>query len=359
MSTDEGGESLVGSGPIEGKGFLSRAFRRLRRRLPDARPLQIDEVVAAVVETVRVEALTGLSSRYLPSAVEVTLGGEDHRYLAPFRNELTEEIQRGMGTLQARNDGERWVPTVETVEIRLNERPGLDPGSPPAVALRYPEGVRRASWTPDPSLEREGPNRDADGLSIVLTASDGEGTALQETVDVWLARALPAALVGAEPADGELWVRDGRVTVGGRGTWSPEGRVVGAEPPPEVPRGTERLPMTWDGPWVAFQRPDRRTLTWCPGGVVVIGREPRLAHLVPAGPAPAVSGAHLAVWRTGEGVAVVDLASTNGTWVDGHRLRPGTVERFPLPVTLALGSQGAVLVGISGMGSVAERSGMM
>jgi hypothetical protein len=50
---------------------------------------------------------------------------------------------------------------------------------------------------------------------------------------------------------------------------------------------------------------------------LVIGRSPEVAVVVNDAN---VSRQHAEVWRTAEGVAVRDLQSTNGTYVNGHRI---------------------------------------
>ena len=50
---------------------------------------------------------------------------------------------------------------------------------------------------------------------------------------------------------------------------------------------------------------------------LIIGRSPDVAIVINDSN---VSRRHAEVWRTSEGVAVRDLESTNGTWVNGHRI---------------------------------------
>ena len=50
---------------------------------------------------------------------------------------------------------------------------------------------------------------------------------------------------------------------------------------------------------------------------VVIGRSPEVEFVIND---QNVSRRHAEVWRTGEGVAIRDLQSTNGTFVNGHRV---------------------------------------
>ena len=54
-----------------------------------------------------------------------------------------------------------------------------------------------------------------------------------------------------------------------------------------------------------------------PSEQAVIGRDPSCRlHL----PHPLVSGRHLQLHHDGSGWRATDLGSTNGTWVDGHRV---------------------------------------
>ncbi|GIJ24394.1 FHA domain-containing protein [Micromonospora lutea] len=49
----------------------------------------------------------------------------------------------------------------------------------------------------------------------------------------------------------------------------------------------------------------------------VIGRDPAVDIVVHD---PHLSRRHVEIWRTGEGSSLVDLGSTNGTWVNGLRV---------------------------------------
>ncbi len=75
------------------------------------------------------------------------------------------------------------------------------------------------------------------------------------------------------------------------------------------------------------------------GGQLVIGRDPQRVHLVVKH--PNVSGVH--VGFTPATLAVVDMGSTSGTWISGHRLAPqhptqvdanGTIVIGPVPLSV-------------------------
>ncbi len=57
-------------------------------------------------------------------------------------------------------------------------------------------------------------------------------------------------------------------------------------------------------------------------GCILIGSHPS-CHLQVCD--PTVSRCHLEVTVIEKGLAIRDLASTNGTWIDGHRIRAATV----------------------------------
>lgn len=57
-----------------------------------------------------------------------------------------------------------------------------------------------------------------------------------------------------------------------------------------------------------------------------------------------VSRRHCRVERRGEQVYVTDLGSSNGTYVDGRRVEPGTPERLPVGALLVVGSQHVCLL---------------
>ena len=327
-----------------GPGRLSRLLRRLGRRLPDRRPLQIDEVVAATVDGVRTQALAGIRARYLPSGVRIAVSGEDRRYLAAFEAELAREIRRSLGELIDVPGSDRWVAVTEAAGVELVKDPVLEPGAPPRIGLRYPDGVRQASWSAGAAArERLGPAGGPDRpLSIVLTTSSGDGTALQEALTVWLGLELPRALVEPSAAPGEtLRVRHGAVVDATGAPVVVDGRPLAALPPP-APRRTACLPITWDGPWARLHGA-AGPLIWCPGGVLLLGRDPAAAHLVPTGAPPSVSAAHLALWRHSGALMVADLASTNGTRAGDRPLVPSQPAPASLPATLVLG-QGSMVV---------------
>ena len=50
---------------------------------------------------------------------------------------------------------------------------------------------------------------------------------------------------------------------------------------------------------------------------MIIGRSPTVGVVIND---PNVSRQHAEVWRTDQGVAIRDLGSTNGTFVNGHRI---------------------------------------
>ncbi|KAI5642019.1 hypothetical protein M9H77_00250 [Catharanthus roseus] len=58
-----------------------------------------------------------------------------------------------------------------------------------------------------------------------------------------------------------------------------------------------------------------------PSGAVTVGRTPERADVVI--PVPTVSGLHARIQKTEESLLITDLDSTNGTFIDEKRLRPG------------------------------------
>jgi len=339
---EDPGRSMDGkSGSAAGR--LSRILRGIRRRLPDGRPIQIDEAVAAAVEAVRGRALRGIRRRYLPSSLRIAVSPEDYRFLDPFREELEGEVWRALEDLKGEDDGGLWLATADPVALVLGVEASLDPGAPPRVDLAYPEGVRTASWAAGAAAS--GKTGGPWPLRLVLTAAAGDGTALQETVEAWLGLELPRTLVEPDAAPGEiLQIRGGQVVERSGQPWLHGGRSVEANPPPPTPRGAGSLPVTWDGPWLRLRRGDGSHLVWCPGGVLFVGREPVFAHLVPTAPSSLLSAAHFALWSDDARIVVCDLESTNGTLAGTTPLPPGEPLHLAPPVTLQVGSRASLTI---------------
>ncbi len=339
-------DGKAGDKAIRGDRHLKVLFQRLRRHLPDYRPLQIDEVTAAVVDAVRRKALPGIRALYLPSALKVLVSPEDFRYVCPFINDLEANVQQELRSLASEDGGEPWRGTVEDITMRMSVDHQLRTGAPPTVVLQYSGGMQRASWSPRRTADPV-PDRADVLLTVVTTLAEGYETALQETANVWLGRELPAYLLNKSISPGvTLRIRGGTVVDEQGDPWLVDGRQLSVEPPPDPCRVPSCLPPVWDAPWAWLEGSFGRPLLWCPGGVVILGREHQFAHLIPTGLASAVSAAHVALWSDIGGLVVCDLESTNGTIAGRMSLAPGRPTHVDLPAVLQVGSLGSLVIEI-------------
>ncbi len=93
----------------------------------------------------------------------------------------------------------------------------------------------------------------------------------------------------------------------------------------------------------SFQPPRRRQVLWSPQGVLLIGRKAGMVHWVPSAAPQILSGRHLAfVKAPSGGLRVVDLGSTNGTYLGGRRLGAYEGVMVTLPSSVEIGSEGAL-----------------
>ena len=74
------------------------------------------------------------------------------------------------------------------------------------------------------------------------------------------------------------------------------------------------------------------------GDRVVIGRDPARANLVCSASAGSISGAHCALEYQSRGLMITDLASTNGTFVNGKRLPANQPVHIHSGTQITLGS---------------------
>ncbi|MCP4664307.1 MAG: FHA domain-containing protein [bacterium] len=94
-----------------------------------------------------------------------------------------------------------------------------------------------------------------------------------------------------------------------------------------------------------FLRPGQPDLLWAPRGLLLVGRKSELVHWVPPSPPQNLSGRHLAFLRArGAALRVVDLGSTNGTYVDGRELRAFERVLLALPNVVEIGTEGTLRI---------------
>lgn len=305
----------------------------------------------AVAEHLEGAALRGLSRRYLPARVRVRVSEDDLRFLEPFGDRVRQEVASVVRELASRPG---WRRTVDEAAVELSTAADLAPGALPRVEVEYADGPRRALWQP-PEAGEQAPGatpasgRAASGLlEVVITAASGDGTALQERFQVCLDPALPAAALHGVDLSNPLVLRlEASILVE-----DPSGEPWNASPPAEVGvqpglDATREVPGVprdaLSAPWLRARAADGATLLWCPAGALVIGRGDADAHLAPESAPQALSRRHCALARAAGGrLAVADLGSTNGTFLDGRPVAPGVLVPVNPPAMLSAGIQGTV-----------------
>jgi len=339
------------------KARWNRWLRRLLRTSGlGARTLQIREILEAAEEHLQAASLPGLKTRFLPTRLSIAVAGADLKGLRPFAANLEEDLRAVLGRL-ARRPG--FQALSERLEVQLVEAGELRPGSAPRFQAGFPAGGRRAFWRPedlrpdaaDTPVAQASPEPQAPLVEMVLTATATDRTALQSVFLLCLAPTLAArCLVAQRPPDELLEIdADHRI------------RIVGSGDPwlkmePAVSELKESLPAglisSVEGPedetplaLYRFLRTDQPDLLWAPRGLLLVGRKSGLVHWVPPSPPQNLSGRHLAFLRArGDALRVVDLGSTNGTFVAGRELRPFERVMLSLPNAVEIGTEGVLRI---------------
>ena len=349
----------AGRGPgVTGARLIGRARAaadRVLRLFGAGRVLQVEEVRVGVSEHLDTQALRGLRNRYLPSKITVCVSEEDSRCLRPFESTISETVQE---EARRRVAGGEWRATAERIDLSLVVDPRIGTGKPPRLSSAYPAGVLRAGWKPGGGGRLEaraahGPDASATVLRLTVTTAADHGTALQEPVLVALDPTLAVAAVGADSVQaGYLALaEDGSGLVDSTGTaWSPPAQLAFEIRQPlaaesgGAPAGTE----DWNRTSVEFRLAGGGRLIWCPGGVLVVGRDEEWAHLVPEHAPSLLSRRQFRLSRTSaRTLAVEDLGSTNGTWLDDRRLPRFEARAAALPAAIRVGEHGRLLVEVS------------
>lgn len=291
-----------------------------------ARPLQIRELVLAAVEHLEAAALAGLAKRYPPTRLVARVAREDYRSLAPFRDAIARELALAYAALGAREGFELLAPELE---IELTDGGAEGAGQPPRFLSEFPQGDAATHWVPA-RVGNGQPGPAGEGvfgppaLELFLTVSAGGGTARQSKILVVLTPELPPPLRAfAERA----------VALGAIAAVAPGGPLE------------EKLRTALAGEVRRIALAGNESLYWAPAGALSIGRRVGLAHLIPPDAPANLSGRHFAFGREASGrLAIIDLGSTNGTFLDGRKLEAGKPEALPLPARLEIGREGALSI---------------
>lgn len=323
-------------------------------RKPAPRPLQLRELVLAVEEHLLAIALPGLAVSYLPTGIRLAVSPFDHSSLAPFEDELREQVRAVQARLAAQPAMRALGPPLA---VELVEDATLQAGAPPRILSSFPAGNTVATWRASEPVDSRSAAAPAPEngtlLELLLTVTGGSGTARQIALRVGLGPLLPVSEVGSAATAEGRWLEESdsglRCLPDGE-PWNgqapdPLGPLAEISPP-ELPTSIPASALStraWR--WVLT---GRGNLLWAPAGALLIGRRPESAHLVPPGSPANLSARHLALVRTASGeIAAIDFASTNGTFLEGARLLPFRVSTLSLPATLEFGSEGSLRIEVS------------
>lgn len=385
----------------------------LGRKLSTAaqRPLQIHELAQAAEEHMRAASMPSLGARYLPTRLEFRVSEADWRSLRPFEQHLEAAIhevfarlaaKRGFAAAQERPEvvlfpaselaegaspvvsssfgapqtRASWRPGQRVVPQRRGQKPPIRSGRQATAAPRAErvESTPRlgdslldlpmpggATGVAETAVSDVGPGLPL-ALEIVATPFAGQGTARQSAIRICLSSELPMDLVSpaAEPGRSLALADLGDVDEEGAEAALAErlGSKVERLPSLDASRPLELEPEMGSAPTrielsgLAFRLGGASSLPmiWAPGGALVLGRDRRRCHWAPSGAPANLSGRHLALVRgEGGGLWVVDLHSTNGSFLDGESLEPLQPVPAALPASLEIGHEGALRLEITSL----------
>ncbi len=312
------------------------------------RTLQIPEILEAAEEHLRAVALVGPSSRFLPVRLSVAVASADLKGIAPFESELRCEMQDVVARLAARPCFKVLAPHLE---LDLTEAEELPPGSAPRLHATFPKGSRTASWRPAKRIKAGTQVEEAVRPTLfeaVLTMVSGEATALQSPFVLCLEPRLPARCVAPDAADVSLVVSaDGTIQELETGKpWTGVAAKVSeidSALPVELDSSIDLPPEARSSVLYRFYTPGRPEVLWAPQGFLVVGRRGDLAHWVPGNAPQNLSGRHFALVRSqGQALRLVDLGSTNGTYLGGRRLHAFERVAVGVPEVVEVGTEGAL-----------------
>ena len=189
-------------------------------------------------------------------------------------------------------------------------------------------------------------------FEVVLTAVSGEQTGLQSLFLLCLEPALPAVCLDSDAAPSRLVLgAAGEILHQETGqSWrglAPRISSLQTALPVELDASVDIPPEARSSRLYRFYQPGRPEVLWAPQGVLLIGRRAELVHWVPSPTPRNLSGRHFALLRaSGNAIKVMDLNSTNGTYLGGRRLTP--FERLVVtpPETVEVGTEGTMRLDI-------------
>ena len=338
---------------------LGALWKKVRASAP-SRPLQINELAQVSEEHLRAAAMASLGQLFLPTVVSFRISPSDFENLMPF----DEYIEKEIGAVYERIAQEPgFAILVPRPGIEIHRENRLSEGDPPQVTSYFSFSHFRAQWRrgqkpvticvePAAEASDEMPVQAAPAapgeasaaiVEILATPGAGQATARQSLRVFCLTPTMPLSLVDTRARRGEKLLlgesgepetEEGRLWQGGPWESLPP---IAELPELEAPLAAEMA----EPPLFLFQPPGRPAVCWAPGGLVVVGRDPRRANWVPDGAPPNLSGRHLALGfdRDGQDFFAVDLGSTNGLFVRGSRLPTLGSVRVEIPCRLAVGTE--------------------
>ena len=375
-------------------------LRRMRPAAP-SRPLQINELALAAEEHLRAAARPSLERLFLPSRIVFGISQADFDNLRPFDEYIENEILKVYVRLLGEPD---FAALWSRPQIEIYKVPHFKEGNSPELQSGFHVSRLRASWRPgrrsvlaepmevkpvelQPQVEEEAaPEEPAEPEAVEVTAKavippevfagpdaggaaataaalglyeilampgQAQGTARQALLRLCLAPTLPLQLLQRRAETGTALRLDDDeqpVTLEGSAVADvlPELRFEALPPIVELPDlGAPAAAAMAEPPLFLFRAPGQTPLCWAPGGLLVIGRDPRRANWIPEGAPRNLSGRHLAFAAVADDdgchtLFALDLGSTNGLYYEGSRIEPLRPVAVKVPGRCSVGREGSL-----------------
>lgn len=287
--------------------------------------LQIDEVCEAGAEFLAARKIKGLRQFFLPSGLKVHVSRNDFRSLRPFERDLSKALEDVMRGLEQDSSVHALTPRLS---IELCADPTRREGCAPHFTAGFPKHGPVGTWSQTSTAEASGPVTTATVFDMVITTRNDDHTGVEEGHRVAL---------GSLPYNPDASDR------------------IAVDNPFILPVDGIVCPGAWQRHILAARRilhgPDDAEVLWGQDGALLIGRDPTRSHLVPAHSSAFLSRCQFAIVLDDTGsVRVVDLASSNGTRINGSVCLPYEAVPLKLPTLLEIGDSGMMRIDIRAVG---------
>lgn len=281
--------------------------------------LQIDEICEAGAEFLAARKIKGLRHFFLPSGLKVHVSLNDFRSLRPFERDLSKALEDVMRELEQDSSVHALTPRLR---IELCVDPTRREGCAPHFTAGFPKHGPVGKWSQTSTAEASGPVTTAAVFDLVITTGSHDHTGVEEGHRVAL---------GAFPDKPDA------------------GDRIAVENPFILPVDGIACPGAGQRHILSARRvlqgPGDAEVLWGQDGALLIGRDPTRSHLVPAHSSAFLSRCQFAIVLDDTGsVRVVDLASSNGTRVNGAVCLPYEAVPLKLPTLLEIGDSGMMRI---------------